>query len=186
MQACAVNYSVGANTGAARSGTMTIAGQTFTVNQEAAAPAAEADLAIAKAALPLVRTGHNLTYLIWVANLGPGTASNVVITDPLPSGTTFVRAFFQPVGCTRSGASVNWTPPSAGTPCTLSGSTVSCQAGTLAPPAAGNLMGIGMLLEVNVTAAAGATITNRAKVSALNPDPRTGNNSNSATTLVVR
>jgi uncharacterized repeat protein (TIGR01451 family) len=178
-----VNYSVGANTGAARSGAMMIAGVTFAINQT---DASQADLAIAKVALPLVRTGHKLTYLIGVANLGPGTASNVVIRDPLPSGTTFVRAFFQPVGCTRVGNSVSCTPPSVGTPCTLSGNTVSCQVGTLAPLASGNLIGIGMVLEVNVTAPAGTTITNRAAVSAANPDPQAGNNLNGATTLVVR
>lgn len=176
-----VNYSVSANTGAARSGTLSIAGRTFTLDQQGA----PADLAIAKVALPLVRTGHKLTYLMGVANLGPNPASDVVITDPLPSGTTFVRAFFQQVGCTWNGTSVSCTPPSSGTPGTVSGNTVSCAAGSLAPLAAGNLREIGVLLEVKVTAPAGTSITNRATVSSSNTDPRTGNNSSAATTRVL-
>jgi uncharacterized repeat protein (TIGR01451 family) len=101
-----VNYSVAANAGATRSGTLTIATKTFTINQDGVATQPPADLVITKLGLPLIPTGHKAIYLVSVANLGPGTASNVVITDPLPSGTTFVRAVSGAASCTRTSSGV--------------------------------------------------------------------------------
>jgi uncharacterized repeat protein (TIGR01451 family) len=56
-----------------------------------------------------VVAGTNLTYTITVSNNGPSDAQNVVLTDPLPTNTTFVSVsgtgVFQPAGaCTHNGA----------------------------------------------------------------------------------
>ena len=51
------------------------------------------DLAVVKtASLAHAAPGDQVTYTLKVTNAGPGTAHNVVVTDILPSGTTFVSA----------------------------------------------------------------------------------------------
>ncbi|MEK6281956.1 MAG: Ig-like domain repeat protein [Acidobacteriota bacterium] len=53
----------------------------------------KADLSVSKVDTPdPVVVGNNLTYTITVTNHGPSTASNVVMTDTLPSGPSFVSA----------------------------------------------------------------------------------------------
>ena len=49
-------------------------------------------LTVSKSAAPTVPSGSNLTYTISYGNTGSIAASNVVIRDPLPVGTTFVSA----------------------------------------------------------------------------------------------
>jgi uncharacterized repeat protein (TIGR01451 family) len=62
--------------------------------------AEQADLEISKADSPdPVTVGDNLTYTITVTNNGPDAAANVVVTDTLPSGVTFVSAS---PGCVHS------------------------------------------------------------------------------------
>src|SRR5258708_26322786 len=56
-------------------------------------------------------SGNTATYSVMVTNNGPLTATNVVVTDALPAGATFV---------------------SASSGCTLASSTVRCVLGTLA------------------------------------------------------
>ncbi len=53
---------------------------------------AGADLSITLAALPSpVILGQNITYTIWVKNLGPSTAANVTVSEVLPTGLTLVN-----------------------------------------------------------------------------------------------
>ncbi|HEY1859584.1 MAG TPA: DUF11 domain-containing protein, partial [Gemmataceae bacterium] len=53
----------------------------------------QADLAIAKTVNPATAlTGTIITYTYIVHNNGPDTAVNVIVTDPLPAGITFVSA----------------------------------------------------------------------------------------------
>ena len=55
--------------------------------------AASADVAITKADVPdPVTVGGPLTYTLVVTNNGPDDASSIVVTDTLPSGTTFAGA----------------------------------------------------------------------------------------------
>ncbi|MDP2773581.1 MAG: DUF11 domain-containing protein, partial [Nocardioides sp.] len=54
--------------------------------------------------------GDTVTYTLTVKNTGPGDAADVIVTDNLPSGTTFV---------------------SATSPCTNAGGTITCSLGTL-------------------------------------------------------
>jgi uncharacterized repeat protein (TIGR01451 family) len=52
----------------------------------------KADLTLSKSAPATVNAGSDLTYTINFSNAGPGTAVNVVVTDAVPAGTTFVSA----------------------------------------------------------------------------------------------
>ena len=71
------------------------------------------DLKITKTALPTnARPGDVVTYTLKAENIGNAVAQNVVITDPIPVGLTFV---------------------SADAPCTESSGTVNCAIGSLAP-----------------------------------------------------
>lgn len=52
---------------------------------------AQADLGLTKTASPNpARVGQNLTFRLTVTNRGPHTATNVVVSDPLPMGLSFV------------------------------------------------------------------------------------------------
>jgi uncharacterized repeat protein (TIGR01451 family) len=143
-----------------------------------------ADLAIGKGGQSNVSSGSNLTYSIGVVNLGPNTASGVVVTDHVPAGTSFVSAQFAKGSCTVTGGTVSCTVPQQGTPCSFGFGTVTCNIGTLSPYTPANPTGAGVQLVVHVTAPRGATITNTATVSASNPDPNQANNSSTATTSV--
>lgn len=99
-------------------------------------PAAAApSLTISKSAPATVASGANLTYTISYANSGTVNATNAVIRDPLPTGTSFVSA-------TNNGALMN--------------GSVTFNVGNL-PANSGNKT---VSFTVNVTAAQGATITN--------------------------
>ena len=67
---------------------------------------ASADLSITKSdsADPVV-AGEDLTYTLVVANAGPSDATNVVVSDPLPAGTSFVSA---DGGGLESAGTVTW------------------------------------------------------------------------------
>lgn len=79
---------------------------------------APADLAITNHAPGLLLLGDRLTNTLGVTNGGPGTATNVTVTNPVPSGSNYVSAV-----------------ASQGT-CSPAGGTVTCQLGSLAPGAA--------------------------------------------------
>jgi uncharacterized repeat protein (TIGR01451 family) len=130
-------------------------------------PLPPADLAVYKVASPLIATGKNLVYVIAVVNRGPSDASNVALSDALPSGTTFVSAFSTQGTCANNSGTVN------------------CSLGGLKAFSFSNPNGALVFLVVRVTAGAGSSITNTATVTASNPDPNQANNVSSATTAVV-
>jgi len=107
-----------------------------------------ADLAIGKSAPAAVFAASNLSYTISVTNFGPSSADNVVVTDALPAGVTFVSATGG--GITNAGA-VNWN------------------FGTLANGQSSNA-------TLTVTAPASGTLTNVANVNAPTLDPNPTNN----------
>ncbi|MCB1058533.1 MAG: DUF11 domain-containing protein, partial [Acidobacteria bacterium] len=102
--------------------------------------------------------GQNLIYTITVQNLGPAPATEVVVTDVLPSATTLVASS----GCAED---------PAGAP--------TCSLGSL---------GIGAIksftLEVSIQPAPPAQITNTASVTATQTDPNPSNDSDSETTTL--
>src|SRR5207245_10552812 len=62
-----------------------------------------ADLVVTKNANPsAVAPGGQITYTITTLNNGPGAASGVSITDPLPAGTTLVSATSSQGSCSGS------------------------------------------------------------------------------------
>jgi uncharacterized repeat protein (TIGR01451 family) len=119
--------------------------------------AEQADLEISKADSPdPVTVGDNLTYTITVTNRGPDPATNVVVTDTLPSGVTFVSAS---PGCVHSAG------------------VVTCNLGTI--PA-----GDSVTITIVVTPTAPGTISNTATVTSDTLDPNTANNSDAEPTEV--
>jgi uncharacterized repeat protein (TIGR01451 family) len=135
-------------------------------NNEASAATAvtpTADLQLTKTDSPdPVQTGDQLTYTLTVHNAGPSTASDVSVSDPLPSNVTLVSASASQGSCSGT-------------------TTVTCSLGNLAAGAANDAT-----ITLIVTADAGAipNITNTATVSSSTADPSTGNNQASAQTAV--
>jgi uncharacterized repeat protein (TIGR01451 family) len=125
-----------------------------TVNQP------EADLLITKTDSPdPVTVGDNVTYTVVVSNGGPDAAQNVVLTDTLPGGVTFVSA-----------------TPDQGS-CSESGGTVTCNLGNIASGASVNIV-------IVVTTTTDGTLTNTASVVSDTTDPSPGNNSTTESTTV--
>ena len=119
-----------------------------------------ADLSITKSDnIDPVNEGVTVTYTITVTNNGPDDANNVVVTDTLPTGLTFVSTN----GCTED---------TTGVP--------TCTLGTIT---AGN--SASYTVEVTVDAGtAGTTLTNNVSVTADESDPDTSNNAVDETTSV--
>lgn len=118
-----------------------------------------ADLSISKSDSPdPVKVGNSLTYMVTVTNNGPGTATDVTLTDTLPAGVTLVSA-------------------SAG--CNEAGGVVTCDAGTLNNGNAATVM-----IVVRPTAPSKA-LTNTAQVAANETDPNTDNNTAMVMTVVA-
>ena len=112
-----------------------------------------------------VKPGDLLTYTVRVRNLGPETAPNVVVTDVLPSGTTFVSA---------THAKGTHTAPPAGET-----GTVTWYLGSLLDQANETTE-----IKVTVRIKGKTTITNKATVTADVVDANTANNAASLTVSV--
>ena len=105
--------------------------------------------------------GANVSFRIEPRNDGPSAATNVVVSDTLPAGWTFVSA-----------SGPNWS-------CSASGQTVSC---TRASMPLGATQDITVVATAPVNAEVGETgrrYTNTASITAAQSDPTPGNNSGS-------
>ncbi len=121
-----------------------------------------ADLSITKGDSPdPVETGTNITYTINVTNNGLDTAHDVVVTDNLPSETTFVS-------CSSTDGGV-------------CGGTGNNRTVTFSSLPNGESATITLVATVNCDVANNTVITNEASVDATTGDPDTGNNSQSTT-----
>ncbi len=120
-----------------------------------------ADVSITKIAQPgTVASGGQVTYTLDVGNAGPSAAQNVIVSDPLGTGSL-------------TAVSVQTTQP--GGSCDT---TVSCSLGTLTANSTATI-------TITATVIAhDTTLTNTASVSSSTPDPNTGNNSASASVTV--
>ena len=117
------------------------------------------DLSLTKTDAPdPVTVGTHLTYTITVTNNGPGNATGVTVTDPLPGGVTFVSA-----------------TPSRGT---CSGTaTVTCPLGGLAN-------GESATVAIVVTPTSAGALSNTASVAGEQGETNPGNNAHTETTTV--
>ena len=131
-----------------------------------------ADLTITKTDSPdPVIAGNNLTYTITVANAaGPSDAQNVVITDTIPSQTTFVSV-------ASSDASVSCTAPPVG-----ASGLVTCNKATLP---VGATVTLTLTVKVKPNTPSGASISNTATVGSQTPDPTPNSNTATTTTAVT-
>jgi uncharacterized repeat protein (TIGR01451 family) len=117
-----------------------------------------ADLSIAKTAdRDYAVVGSNVTYTIVVSNAGPGEATDVVVTDTLPAGTTLVSS----------------SPGCAGT------TTVTCSLGTLAPNATATITLVVMMPSTP------GPVSNTATVDTSSTDPTPANDASTATVNAV-
>jgi len=136
---------------------------------------ASADISVTKQFNSPIPThfGAVIDYTITIANNGPGSALNIVLTDTIPSNTTFVS-----YGTGASGV-VCTTPPVGGT------GTITCP---FAPAQALVSSGTSFqfVIQLQVAAANVTTVDNTATVSSDTPDPNSNDNSATASTPVAQ
>jgi uncharacterized repeat protein (TIGR01451 family) len=126
------------------------------------ANANSADMAIVKTASPspTVAQGDPLTYSLAITNNGPASATDVIVTDPLPSLVTYLSA------TTTTGT------------CSEAGGTVTCLLGTMADGATATV-------TIVTLAATEGVASNTATVSADQTDPNTSNNSSTQSETIT-
>jgi uncharacterized repeat protein (TIGR01451 family) len=128
-----------------------------------------ADLALSKSApetaVPLI----DLTYAITQSNYGPNTAQEVIVTDTLPAGTTFVSV---------SAGGSNWA---VSTPAVGANGTVTCSKSSVAAGESSNFL-ITVRIEPGLTN--GTTISNTANITSQTTDPNLANNTATASSIV--
>jgi len=126
------------------------------------ANANSADMAILKTASPspTVPEGDTLTYTLAVTNNGPASATNVVVTDPLPSAVTYLQV------TTTTGT------------CSEAGGTVTCLLGTMANGATATI-------TILTLAGTPGPAVNTASVTADQVDPNLNNNSSTQTETIT-
>jgi uncharacterized repeat protein (TIGR01451 family) len=118
------------------------------------------DLAVTKTGSPNpVSEGANITWTMVVTNNGPDTDTGVMVSDPLPAGTTFVSvSVASPATCTG-------------------GAIISCNLGTMTA-------GQSITITLVTTADVAETITNTVHVTGDKPETNLANNTASASVVV--
>jgi uncharacterized repeat protein (TIGR01451 family) len=119
-----------------------------------------------RAAKSTSKGNTTLTYTVSVTNSGPATASNVVVTDPVPSGTVFTSATANRGSVSLVGGNTGTVMWSVGN--MLTSDTASAQ------------------LKVTVVVKGKTLITNTATVTSDTPDSNTVNNTSTVTTSTKR
>ncbi len=128
-----------------------------------------ADLQVTKTDTPdPVVPGTTLTYTLVVRNNGPSTAANVVVRDPLPTGTAFASLSAPGLTCT--------------TPAVGASGDIACSVATLSVGASTTLT---LTVQVAPTLLDGAVITNTAAVRSDTPDLVPANNTDIEPTTVA-
>ena len=129
-----------------------------------------ADIRIAQksviSAVPAV-AGSNVSFRIQPRNGGPATATNVVVTDSLPAGWTFVSA-----------TGPNWT-------CSNAANVVSCTRASMPTSAADDITVVAQAPGNAAVGPTGTNYTNTASIGASSNDPDAGNNSGSVNVNVL-
>lgn len=120
--------------------------------------------------VPAPVAGENTSYILEVTNFGPSVAPNMVITDVLPPGVSFVRTF-APTG-----------PPVPADLCTGDGGdpeTVTCTFPGNFPAFVGTHIGIEVAIDPTVRD--GTVLSNTATITSGADDNNPGNNTSTAT-----
>ena len=131
----------------------------------------QADLAVTNtASAPTVLAGSNFTMTAVVSNNGPAAATGVVFTEDIPANTTLGAAFAPPSGWSCNTIAVGGT------------GTLTCTDSSFAALATSTFT---VVLNVNSGTASGTVISDTANIASPTPDPNTGNNSATATTVVA-
>ena len=143
---------------------------TFAPRNPPPPPSSDLKVTVTASSDPVI-SGQNLAYTVAVQNLGPSATFDLVMTDVLPAGTTFVS-------CTTNFIQGTCTGPPVG-----STGTVTGRLNTFQPPPGDS--GISFTIVVKVTAAPGTAITNTASATSFRPDPNPANNSASVISHVV-
>lgn len=124
----------------------------------------QADLSIVKNGPASILRGDNPMYIVSVTNTGPETATNVVITDPIPAGATFV-------------------PAQSDALCGVQGANVICALGSITANQSKSVTIVfNMPIVQNCTS---TTIQNTATVSASQSDPTPANNASNVVATTV-
>jgi uncharacterized repeat protein (TIGR01451 family) len=131
------------------------ANNSSTVTTNVVGATASADLRIAKSGPAQASAASFITFHISVTNLGPSTATSVVITDPTPSGLSFDST----------------SAPCSGFPCTIP---------SMAPGAS-----VTVDATYTIPSQTHGTVINTAHVSSSVSDPVTSNNSSSTSVAVL-
>lgn len=142
-----------------------------------------AEVVLLQAAPDTVQTGTKITYDLLALNFGPDVAPDLVITDNLPAGTTFVSAGYESVSCALFGGC---SAPAQASTCTVSGSTLTCKPGALKALTWNNIIGVGVKITLNVTAPARTVLSNTATALSGASDPDLSDNTSTQKTTVRR
>ncbi|MFA7681891.1 MAG: hypothetical protein WCX61_02575, partial [Candidatus Peribacteraceae bacterium] len=136
-----------------------IPGQDTTVVQSGGT---QHDIGIVKTGPTTVQVGQTVIYTLTATNNGPDTATNVIVSDPVPAGLSFNAS-------------------QSSTDCILQGTDVLCNNITLTN---GQSRSYSVAFNVPGTVTCPGTITNTATVSVSSGDTNPSNNSSTATTSV--
>ncbi|MDB5353523.1 MAG: Cna domain protein [Planctomycetota bacterium] len=132
----------------------------FSADVANVAPTADTSVTITASPAPFA-IGGQITYTIVVSNAGPSAATNLVVTDTLPTGVSFI-------GATSSANNVS-----------QSGSTVTANIGSLAS-------GASATLTITVVANTGGTLIDTVTTTQTESDTNLANNTASVATLVAQ
>jgi uncharacterized repeat protein (TIGR01451 family) len=130
---------------------------------------ARADLGVTATGPSSVLAGTNATYTFTITNGGPNAAQNFVLTDTLPTGSTFVS-----IAGGGSNPDTFFYTQSGGT-LTVTSSSI----------AAGNTDTLTVVVSAPTSLANGANFSDTVSVSSATVDPNTANNSATVTGSVV-
>src|SRR5262245_6896309 len=150
-------------TGAARTGTITLADQTFRLTQSGSVDQADLSVAVVAGSNP-VAAGTQLVYTLTIHNAGPNPATGIALTAATPGLTTFASL-------TGPGSTVT---PGVGQSGPISVYIDSIPAN----------QSVSFTLTVNVLGAPGSSLVENVSATSLTTDPVSGNNSASLVTEI--
>ncbi|OGJ74039.1 hypothetical protein A2217_00110 [Candidatus Peribacteria bacterium RIFOXYA2_FULL_55_28] len=135
-------------------------------------PVTDADLTISKTGQPIVEPGHRVSFDLTATNLGPSTATNVTMADPIP---TVLNSLGQPVPLT-------FDPAASDPGCVVNGGNILCNNFSLT---SGQSKTMTVSFTVPAEARCDASISNQATVSGSSTDPNPANNTSNTVTARV-